>query len=244
MLIYIDMDDVICDYSSSIIEKKKSTPDVLHPQGIENFFSDLPPISYAIQSVNYLRKKHEVYILTAPSILNPLSYTEKRIWIEKYFGLDFVNRLIISSNKGLLKGDILIDDHIEGRGQENFEGELIQFGRGDFKNWQDVLKYLEHKKWHQESSMLKLYTAVDLQSDLRAYITAQRKKGKLSVQALADRTCIPSSTIRRFEKTGDISLRQFLVLYEALDDVSRFKPLLIPEEPMPRSIEDVLRRNR
>ncbi len=35
---------------------------------------------------------------------------EKRVWIEKYFGLEFTEKLIISANKGLLKGDLLIDD--------------------------------------------------------------------------------------------------------------------------------------
>ncbi len=41
-------------------------------------------------------------------------------------------KLIICSNKGLLKGDILIDDHISGRGQEFFEGKLIHFGQNEY----------------------------------------------------------------------------------------------------------------
>jgi 5'(3')-deoxyribonucleotidase len=81
--------------------------------------------------------------LTAPSEHNPLSYTEKRIWIEKHLGFDFVERLIICSNKSLLKGDILIDDHISGKGQENFEGQLIHFGSEEFLNWVMVQKTLE-----------------------------------------------------------------------------------------------------
>jgi len=43
--------------------------------------------------------------------MNPLSYTEKRVWIEKFFGIDFVEKLIICSNKGLVKGAFLIDDY-------------------------------------------------------------------------------------------------------------------------------------
>jgi hypothetical protein len=36
--------------------------------------------------------------------------------MEKYFGLEFTGKLIISPNKGLLKGDILINELISGRG--------------------------------------------------------------------------------------------------------------------------------
>ena len=83
------------------------------------FFKQLEPLDGAIEVVNYLRSVDtlDVYILTAPSVLNPHSYSEKRIWIENHFDLKFCEKLIISSNKGLLKGDILIDDYASGKGQ-------------------------------------------------------------------------------------------------------------------------------
>jgi hypothetical protein len=43
----------------------------------------------------------------------------------------------------LLKGDILIDDLISGRGQENFEGEVMQFGSVSFPDWKTVMAQLE-----------------------------------------------------------------------------------------------------
>ncbi|KPA11151.1 5'-nucleotidase [Candidatus Magnetomorum sp. HK-1] len=67
---------------------------------------------------------------------------EKRIWIENYFDYNFTKKLIICSNKGLLKGDLLIDDNIEGRGQESFEGKIIHFGSSDFPDWQSVYSLL------------------------------------------------------------------------------------------------------
>ena len=88
-------------------------------------------------------EKFDPYILTAPSTRNPFSYTEKRVWIEKYFGVEFTEKLIISSNKGLLKGDILIDDLISGRGQENFEGKIMQFGSANYPDWKTVIARLE-----------------------------------------------------------------------------------------------------
>ena len=83
--------------------------------------------------------------MTAPSTRNPLSYTEKRIWIEDKFDYEFTKKLIICSNKGLLKGNVLIDDYDQGKGQENFEGELIHFGSERYPSWKVVLSYLKGK---------------------------------------------------------------------------------------------------
>ena len=107
------------------------------------FFLNLAPIDESIESVNKLRQRFDVYILTAPSPKNPLSYTEKRLWIENHFGYEFTEKLIISPNKSLLRGDYLIDDHESGRGQEGFQGTLIHFGSTPFANWQCVLAYFD-----------------------------------------------------------------------------------------------------
>lgn len=48
------------------------------------------------------------------------------------FDYDFPERLILAPNKGLLRGDDLIDDHAHGKGQDLFEGQLILFGSEDF----------------------------------------------------------------------------------------------------------------
>jgi 5'-nucleotidase len=42
----------------------------------------------------------DLYILTAPSVRNPSSYTEKRLWVGEHLGLDAAYKLIISPNKG------------------------------------------------------------------------------------------------------------------------------------------------
>lgn len=145
MIVYIDMDDVLCDYTTAFNIAIKETPDIAFPQSQYGFYANLAPITGAIEGVGKLinSEKFDPYILTAPSTKNPLSYTEKRVWIEKYFGFEFTEKLIISPNKGLLKGDILIDDLIEGRGQENFEGKIIQFGSADHPNWKSVITQLE-----------------------------------------------------------------------------------------------------
>ena len=144
-ILYIDMDDVICDYKKAFERALNFTPDIAYPQSQYGFYSNLLPVEDAVESVKKLiqSKMYDTHILTAPSIRNPFSYTEKRIWIEKHFGINFTQKLIISPNKGLLKGDILVDDNISGHGQENFDGKLIEFGSNLYPNWKAVLQHLK-----------------------------------------------------------------------------------------------------
>ena len=138
--IYVDMDDVIADYSSSYIHHQETMPNIEFPQSIVGFFETLNPIDGAIDAVNALinSESFDPYILTAPSTRNPLSYKEKRVWIENNFGYEFCKKLIICSNKGLLKGDILIDDNLTGKGQDKFEGKVLHFGSNEYPNWQSI----------------------------------------------------------------------------------------------------------
>ena len=142
MRVYIDMDDVMCQFSKAYHKSKINNPELQYPQSIEGFFLALEPIPDAIDIVNGLRSDFDVSVLTAPSTRNPHSYTEKRLWIEKYFDYAFTKKLIISPNKALLKGDYLVDDYSEGKGQDKFEGTLVHFGTSDFPDWQTVDTFL------------------------------------------------------------------------------------------------------
>ena len=76
---------------------------------------------------------------------NPDSWRGKRIWVEKFLGKYAKKKLILSHNKGLLKGKYLIDDRVA-NGVLDFEGEHIQFGQKKFSNWSKVLTYLFEKE--------------------------------------------------------------------------------------------------
>lgn len=92
--------------------------------------------------------------------------------------------------------------------------------------------------------MLSLYTAYDLQMELKEFIRSARKKDKLSVQKMADLSGVPYATIRKFESTGNISLRQFLQIFEVLGDLKKLKELTKSSESEFKTIDDVLRSNR
>jgi 5'(3')-deoxyribonucleotidase len=70
--------------------------------------------------------------------MNPLSYTEKRVWVEKYLGLEACKKMFLAPRKDLLIGDYLIDDVIH----KGFRGEQIHFGSEKFPNWKTILLYL------------------------------------------------------------------------------------------------------
>ena len=110
--LYVDMDDVLCDYTGAHAAASTQTPDQKYPQAQMDFYRKLKPLDDAVRGLSILNAsdKFDIWVLTRPSYKNPLCYTEKRLWIEDHLGLEWCKKLIISPNKGLLKGQYLIDD--------------------------------------------------------------------------------------------------------------------------------------
>lgn len=143
-ILYVDMDDTINLYTTHFIKLREHQNHF--PQAKEGFYIDIPPNEDAIKYVKLLSSIYDIYFLTAPSLKNPHSYSEKRLWIEKYFGFDWVTKLIICNHKNLLMGDYLIDDLDCGKGQEGFTGELIQYTSSKFPTWEVIYEYLTKKQ--------------------------------------------------------------------------------------------------
>ena len=137
--IYVDMDGVLCDYMENYHKVVKRSPGIQYPQATYGFFRDMIPMPNAIESYRWLHENFDTWILTRPSIMNPMCYTEKREWVEKYLGLDVCEKLIICPEKALLKGDYLIDD----LPWPGFEGEQIRFGGKEFPTWKQVMDFFQ-----------------------------------------------------------------------------------------------------
>ncbi len=108
---------------------------------LKGFFEDLPIIEGSYNAISKLSEKYDIYFLSTSPWSNIYASSEKRIWLEKHFGDLAFKKLILSHNKGLLKGDYLIDDRLL-NGVTEFEGEHIHFGTSKYRNWESVLKYL------------------------------------------------------------------------------------------------------
>jgi 5'(3')-deoxyribonucleotidase len=151
--IYVDMDGVIADFMGLVEKRRKeylkkgileSSNIYKYPWGYENFFYHIKPIEGAIKSFKYLDSLFDVWILTRPSVHALDCFTDKAKWVRKYLGEEFLRKLIISSDKSLVKGDILIDDDMNAN-QDKFEGEWIRFGFGEHQKWEDVCSYIVDK---------------------------------------------------------------------------------------------------
>lgn len=133
------MDGVLCDFYGPIKKALIDNPKIAYPQSVYGFFTKLPPRKYAIESFKWLSENFDTWILTRPSVMNPLCYTEKRVWVEEHLGFDACKKLIITPDKGLMKGDYLIDDNL----WDQFEGENIHFGSDKFPDWISVINYFK-----------------------------------------------------------------------------------------------------
>lgn len=154
-IVYIDMDGVLVNLEKAfdkffelhpyLKDRYKHNPD--HIQGV---FRNAPPIDGAIDAINKLNEsgKYELFIATAAPWGNPMASSDKRFWIEDYFGTLFHKKMFVTHRKDLLIGDYLIDDTTK-NGAGEFKGQLLLFGTdyrngkpNKFKTWQSILDYL------------------------------------------------------------------------------------------------------
>lgn len=88
--------------------------------------------------------------------------------------------------------------------------------------------------------MLSLLSPFDLQLELSRFVKVTRQAKGYSVQTFSEKTGVPNSTIRKFENTGEISLRQFLMIYAALNKLTDLQQLIQKVET-PTSIDEVIK---
>ena len=150
------MDGVLVDLHSSItnyLDKNPSLKDKFKgcPDHIPGIFRDPLPIKGAIDAIKKLvdSDKYDMFIATSAPWGNPSSLTDKRYWLEKWFGRTFHKKLITTHRKDLLIGDYLIDDRLR-NGAGEFNGTLLRFGYdweknntpNDYPDWDSILTKL------------------------------------------------------------------------------------------------------
>jgi len=169
-VICVDMDEVIADALGEHIQRynrefnEKVTPADLHgrwfwdfvpPERLstleryirsEDFFASLSVMPDSQRVLERLQERYEIYIATAAMEV-PTSFTAKFEWLKSHFPFIRPSHIVFCGDKGILRGDFLIDDNP--RQLRRFHGEGILFsapanayvtGFRRVSNWLDVEK--------------------------------------------------------------------------------------------------------
>ena len=80
-----------------------------------DFFRDLPVIPGARLVVeDLLERGHDLWVCSKPLEANPWCANSKMAWIEEHFP-ELSGKVILAPNKGMIAGDVLLDDAIKER---------------------------------------------------------------------------------------------------------------------------------
>ncbi len=146
-ILYVDMDNVLVDFSSGIARTDEAI--VKEYEGrldeVPGIFGLMEPMKDAVESFRLLAERFDTYILSTSPWENPSAWSDKLLWIKKHLGTSAYKRLILTHHKNLNIGDFLIDDRTK-NGADRFSGELILFGSDKFPDWPSVIAYLKTKE--------------------------------------------------------------------------------------------------
>jgi len=75
------------------------------------FFLGLPPMAGAVRALqSMLAKGYRIFLCTSPVLSSRYCAGEKFEWVRKHLGDGWVGRIILTSDKTSVRGDVLIDD--------------------------------------------------------------------------------------------------------------------------------------
>ncbi|KAL4240059.1 5'(3')-deoxyribonucleotidase [Mactra antiquata] len=88
----------------------------------KGFFKNLPEIPGSIEAVKELSQMENVDVFLCTSPLNYYKYCmqEKYAWVEKHLGKNWLEKIIITKDKTVVNGHVLIDD------KPNITGAMLQ----------------------------------------------------------------------------------------------------------------------
>lgn len=146
-LVYIDMDDTIADFRGHHTFPKDKYPFDVHEMYEPGFFLNLKPVVGSLSGVRrIMRMGYDVQILSQPVAESALSYLEKAQWVGLHFP-DLIKCVNLTQDKGLFKGDYLIDDNKE-KWKDRFESNGGKFIHFDYERrhpeiWHEICEFLQ-----------------------------------------------------------------------------------------------------
>ncbi|MEM6396699.1 MAG: 5'(3')-deoxyribonucleotidase [Bacteroidota bacterium] len=171
MRICIDMDEVLADNYPKFLDLYKSVfgrrpekeeyiggkiydlpgaNDLRKSLQKPGWFADLPVIDGAVEVVEKLYARHEVFIVSSATEFKH-SMLDKMNWLEKHFPFISYKRVVFCGEKSIAYGDYLIDD--KPKNLRSFKGEGLLFTAPDnvfletefrrFDSWVEVDDFFE-----------------------------------------------------------------------------------------------------
>lgn len=157
MTILIDFDNTIADWHSSIIEQLPDIEFDLSKYDLRERYFDrfdevekiflapgftlnLKPYPRAIETILKMQEKHPVFICSAIHQSFIHTANEKLLWVKKHLGDEWVHRTILTYDKTLVHGDILLDDKPRIEGLNPLPSwQHIVYGK-DVRDWDEFYK--------------------------------------------------------------------------------------------------------
>lgn len=122
--ILIDMDGVVVDFDRYCIDTDLTPDEVKRWAGA---YREMEPMPGAIDGVRALiAAGHDVWLATKPPTGQPRAYADKVAWVMDNLP-ELTRKIILTADKGMLRGDVLIDDQPWKANCESFEGVVIKF---------------------------------------------------------------------------------------------------------------------
>jgi 5'-nucleotidase len=105
------------------------------------FYRELPPMPGSADALRTLLKLgHDVVICTTPLAGLTGCVEEKYEWIERHLGVDFTTALVTTTDKTMIRGDVLIDDRPSVDGRLAPSWQHVIFDRPYNRHVQDKLR--------------------------------------------------------------------------------------------------------
>ncbi|KAG8521890.1 5'(3')-deoxyribonucleotidase, mitochondrial [Galemys pyrenaicus] len=101
----------------------------------KNFFLDLEPLPGAVEALKQMAslENTDVFICTSPIKMYKYCPYEKYAWVEKHFGSDFLEQIVLTRDKTVVSADLLIDD------RPDITGKCPAAGAEPNPDWEHIL---------------------------------------------------------------------------------------------------------
>ncbi len=106
------------------LKEAEAFPNLLKWVNTPGFFRAMPVMTDSQKVLKKLNNNFDI-IVTSMATEFPISLTDKQLWLEEHYPYISWKQVVFCGRKEILKGDLMIDDHL--KNLDNFNGETIMF---------------------------------------------------------------------------------------------------------------------